>query len=542
MGQEILEWREIGSKPIRAEAPAGDPVRSDTLFEEIRGEIQKLESPSHDSKLNPVQWKKVVDLSRTILKEKSKDLLVGTYLCRGLLEEGRYPGLLGGLSCLEGMVQEFWPTLYPELNRMRARVNALKWLSENVGAIVEQKALQASERELAQECIQQVEAIEKRLDAVMGEESPGLSPLKEALRHQVARLEPEKPAEKTTPAKDPGRKSPITSQAETLSGDIDSVDGAVLMTQRAVSSLRRAAAVVREHDLSDPWPYRIVRTLTWMKVDETPPDTDGKTQLPPPAPYLSKQYQAVIDKGAWAELVHLVESQIQNTPFWLDLHRLTALALMNLGPTYAKAKEAVTIEFLHLIRRLPALLDLNFMNGIPFADEETRNWVERERRSREKEAGGTRQLKEAAHNGASTEHLTDLREKVHTLLRAGQMKEAISVSQQETKTMSSGRDRFLIRLELARVCIEAGHLKAAISQLELLDQQIGRFSLEEWEPDLSLQVLETLWRSLNRVAREAKEASPEVHSLAESVYRRICRLDVLAALEMDSKRTTRLAG
>lgn len=51
-----MEWQAIGAKPIRADAPAGSPVRDDADFLSMQDEIQKLESLSHE----PVNWKQVV--------------------------------------------------------------------------------------------------------------------------------------------------------------------------------------------------------------------------------------------------------------------------------------------------------------------------------------------------------------------------------------------------------------------------------------------------------------------------------------------------
>ncbi|MDC4206323.1 MAG: type VI secretion system ImpA family N-terminal domain-containing protein [Candidatus Manganitrophus sp.] len=129
MSDEIAEWVGIGSTPIRSDAPSGDSAKYDPLFEKLQAEIGKLEALSG----GPVQWKEVIGSGREILEKKSKDLLVASYVSVGLLEQRGYAGLLAGLSCMEGMVEAFWETLYPETKRMRARINALIWLSEKGG-------------------------------------------------------------------------------------------------------------------------------------------------------------------------------------------------------------------------------------------------------------------------------------------------------------------------------------------------------------------------------------------------------------------------
>ena len=57
------------------------------------------------------------------------------------------------------------------------------------------------------------------------------------------------------------------------------------------------------------------------------------------------------------------------------LHALVAEALDSLGDGYVNAQEAVCQETALFIHRLPALIDLNFSDGTPFADSETRQWL-----------------------------------------------------------------------------------------------------------------------------------------------------------------------
>jgi len=82
---------------------------------------------------------------------------------------------------------------------------------------------------------------------------------------------------------------------------------------------------------------------------------------------------------------------------------------------------------------------------------------------------------------------------------------------------------------------ETDHLKAAVSQLDLLDRQIERFSLEEWEPALSMDVLMTFWLTLNKQLEISENLLPETGQKIEQVYRRLCRLDPVSTLNLDKK-------
>jgi type VI secretion system protein VasJ len=113
LSEARANWRAIGSAPISTENPSGEPVRYEPEFERLQSEMQKLENFSSEL----IDWKQVVALSEGILKNKSKDLLVGSYLVLGLLETEGLKGLVNGLACLEGVIADHWPSLFPAANR-----------------------------------------------------------------------------------------------------------------------------------------------------------------------------------------------------------------------------------------------------------------------------------------------------------------------------------------------------------------------------------------------------------------------------------------
>jgi len=147
-------------------------------------------------------------------------------------------------------------------------------------------------------------------------------------------------------------------------------------------------------------------------------------------------------------------------------------------------------------------------------------------------AGSTRS---AASTSADGNALAEAKARVSALMGAGEPREAIEVFQQAVRTVSSPRERFLLRFELAQLCVEAGHPKAALSQLEALDAEITRHGLDEWEPDLSLDVWLATWRVVNRLLRDTDQPSPEWRSVANAVYARLARVDVLSAVDLEKR-------
>jgi len=536
MNGEITEWQEIGARPIRPDAPSGDSARYDPDYERLQTEINKLEGFSAQS----INWKEVVNLGKGIIGNKSKDLLVACYLCRGLFEDKGYTGLLSGLSCINGMVNTFWETLYPEAKRMRARINAVIWLSEKVGPVVSKKQPQGGERDIVNACAHEIEELEKFLYEKMGGESPGLRELRVPVKEHLEILNSSSITPASTAASTEVKivTEPVGG-AQVMISEIQSMDDVSRALQDAGEVLRRAASFAQSHDPTISWPYSISRQIIWLEMEAAPSHTDGETRIPSPPAHLPESYQTLIEQGAWKDLLTQVESQVQEYPFWLDLHRLSSMALSNLGTSYSKARGAVNSEIHTLLSRVPELMDLRFSDGVPFADDETRYWVETEVRSSKGNIPSEGLGESVSGQERGEGSVIAVRDEAYKLLNDGQVKEAIGLLQQEISAATSHRIRFLIQLELARLCIKAGHIKAAISHLEALDRQIRRYSLEEWEPELSIEVLQTLWSSLNLLLKESDAASTDILPQVDSLYKRLCQLDILKAIDMTDKKKGR---
>ncbi|MBI3596685.1 MAG: type VI secretion system domain-containing protein, partial [Nitrospirae bacterium] len=209
--------------------------------------------------------------------------------------------------------------------------------------------------------------------------------------------------------------------------------------------------------------------------------------------------------------------------------RHSALALTRLGPSFATAKEAVSAEVRTLLRRLPALLDCRFSDGTPFAAPDTRSWIEREvSLSGDGSAPPASAAKES-------DRLAEVREKADLLLRERKAKEAIALYHGKIAEAPASRDRFVLRLELARLSLQSGFPRLAFSQLDALDREMDRYALEEWDPPLALEVLRVFWSVLKRLREDVQDGGGEWDHRAEMVRVRICRLDPIMALELGGK-------
>ncbi|MEM9461488.1 MAG: TssA family type VI secretion system protein [Myxococcota bacterium] len=114
---------------LQAVASGSGNARLSETFAKIEAEIAKLKSATKQA----VNWATVATESEAYLKTKSKDLQVGTYLAMAWVDAKGAAGLRRGLDLLVGLLGEPWETLFPPLEKMKARAGALSWFSEILG-------------------------------------------------------------------------------------------------------------------------------------------------------------------------------------------------------------------------------------------------------------------------------------------------------------------------------------------------------------------------------------------------------------------------
>jgi hypothetical protein len=84
------------------------------------------------------------------------------------------------------------------------------------------------------------------------------------------------------------------------------------------------------------------------------------------------------------------------------------------------------------------------------------------------------------------------------------------------------------------MCMLGGRLEMALAQLEALDEELRRSSIEDWDPALCAEILRDLLRCRQQVAQTADFAPSEL-ARSRELMGRLCRLDVVSALELNGK-------
>ncbi|HEY6528681.1 MAG TPA: type VI secretion system protein TssA [Cellvibrionaceae bacterium] len=81
-------------------------------------------------------WRKIIELAPKILKSESKDLEVACWYLESLVRRDGIAGLRDGFELIEGLIDRFWPSLYPMPDEygLETRVGSLKGLNGEGGS------------------------------------------------------------------------------------------------------------------------------------------------------------------------------------------------------------------------------------------------------------------------------------------------------------------------------------------------------------------------------------------------------------------------
>lgn len=520
MSAQVVDIEKIIA-PLAGAKRCGESAKYEPEYESLEAEVAKEAGITPQ----PVDWGSVLRNAQTILETKSKDLLAAAYLTYALFDRRGYEGLASGLKACRTLVQNFWEDVYPEKKRMRGRVAAFEWLMGKLERVLEQKRPVGGDAAALADCTAVLEELGKLLETHLGRDAPDLNKVQRILRDHAR--DAERPAA-TAAASTPG--------ASAVAGGVVQVttEQDIPKALRQVQAMARAvAAFIRAQKLEDARSYRMTRIGAWILIDQLPMQQNGTTQLAAVPAAVVQKYAGYVTEQKFAAMIPEVEESFSKSPFWLDAHRLTVTALENLGPNFAAAKAVVISELAAFLKRLPELMSYKFVDGTPFANEQTRLWIEQEVMAGAS-TGAHETAPVATGDSDAATWIVGQREAKQLAVK-GKIADALALLQAGAQQSNSQRERFCWELAQAKFCVDAGMQQVAVPQLEHLDRQSEKFVLDDWEPALALEVARVLLLCYAQFAEKNKKLKDAYAPKAESLYARICRLDINAALKLDLK-------
>lgn len=509
-------YLELAKTPISAELFAGEDVRFSSEFEALESELAKASSV-HES--GQIDWLKIRENSEALLRTQSKDLRVSAWLTWALYQRESFQGLLAGLGLLRHLCENHWPDVHPA--KARTRAAAISWLLPRVEQVLNENVAIKEQLPLFRRMVEHLEALDAVCTTHLDSDAPLLLPISRRLSGMVQRAANNQPEPGVVSATVAQVKQAAT-QLFTPGAPIDNEKEAQKALRAQQENSRPLCAWWLKQKATDLRALRLNRTLLWLGVDILP-ERNGEqiTALRGlPADKL-KAYQERLDQGKYADLLVELEASLAKAPFWFDGQRMVWECLQGLDAEMAMRE--VEIHFALLIQRLPGIIELRFHDGEPFADPATRAWIVANVMPHLQSPSAPRKVETDVESQPAWEKAL---EEVVPVLRRDGLKSAVQILKQGLQNAHGGRVRFFWQFTMARLCFMAKKYELAKTQLEALDQALQDSGLHDWEPDLSLQVLNLL--------HNCCELLPQNHAVRErkeEIYRRLCHLDLEVVLD-----------
>jgi type VI secretion system protein VasJ len=525
-----MDVSQLGTTPISDDAPAGKDVRYEPSFEALSEEIAKLGNPLASSEIN---WNHVVEMSAGILEKECKHLQVASYLCHGLTQTDGVEGLAKGVRVLRGVVENFWDTLYPPKKRMKGRRAILVWWAEKTAEFVENMESMAWEKEKRDAFLDDFLSLDAFLDENM-EGAPFLRPMVKKLKNVLLEKEikeeppPAAPEPEASPpqADGPQATKPDTSPAPAaktatavpsppaIAPDAD----AQAVIKQTMAFVGQSAGSLRRLNRFDPISYRLNRIAAWTPVQNLPPAEGGKTLIPPPDAQLKESIELLSTSGNWEALVDTCEPILGGYLFWMDLNRHVAEGMAQLG--HNRISEIIGTETAQFVSSMAGIETLSFSDGTPFVDYETQEWLQQIARSGGQEDGsGT--------PGDSIQHkVGEKMAEAVSMVKEKKMDAALGVLMAPLAAAPSEREKFLWKLAVCRLLINAKQIKIAASYIDDILAAIEIFNLEKWEPDHAIEAFSMALAGL-RLQKSEQHADK-----IQSIIGKISMLDPVTALKI----------
>jgi type VI secretion system protein ImpA len=134
--------------PVGGDNPAGEDLRY-VLFDKIteaRRADDAYDRGDWQRDIKSADWETVIALCSDALVNRTKDLQIAAWLTEGLAITEGFEGLLTGLKIIRGFLENFWESVYPEIedDDLDFRIGRLEFLNNSLWSRIKQIPLSDS--------------------------------------------------------------------------------------------------------------------------------------------------------------------------------------------------------------------------------------------------------------------------------------------------------------------------------------------------------------------------------------------------------------
>lgn len=473
--EEILPSLAELVAPIPGGSPVGEDPKYSVEFEFVKAEIAKTTERD---------WEKIHEAAHKVLTAQAKDI---TLFCYGMLAATMAKGWSEGAAMARAMAdlcKDHWDAIHPQ--RERARQNSVKWLTEErtLGTFAQQNPSSADYEALSAFAAA-LNDIKNILNEKYSDNPPSIKPLiqfveEKAKENKPAAAAPPPPPPPTNPSSSESVAPAPVAAAPAIGDGASKTD--------LMNALRKIALSVTASEPDNPMGYKLLRISRWQDVAVAPKNDKGVSVFNPPNPQRAAFLDSQFQQKSWATILEKSEPAFTEPGFhfWFDLQFWAVQALQGKGQE--ACAEAIRQELRGLLKRVPQLAEMKFSDGTPFANGQTRAWMEEI--LQQGSGGGSRQSA-AAREDTLEADLAAAKE----LASTGSVADAIDILQAGL-IYGDRRSRTIRQLEIARLALQHGKVRAALAVSTEIAERSETMGLAAWEPQLARSISEIHLRAL----------------------------------------------
>ena len=461
-------------KPISQANPCGDNCRHSDQFICIKDEVRKLE---HVNSHGGVHWTTVVKHATHYLSTQSKDSIVAAYLTVGWSHVYGFEGLSQALLFVTQLLKEFGTKLHPE-GKPNLHIRAYSWMAKHLFVYCQQQEITASKIKL----LKDIKIRADKLDAVI-ETTFGTDVLSK-FAHYIDTLLQQyditqahllaKQKEKTVKVPENGTDS-IDLSYEQITQHASGFETEELSV---TEQMLKFSENLRVQDLFDLQAYIFSRTALWQDMQYVAERlAEDNLYIPAPKHTFIKQIEvlehAQLDNDDFANL----ESIAIANPYWLDVHFLVAQKSVALSGEN-KVSNLILGWLQQMLRSFPAFSQLKFEDGSSSISIKTLNALQ--------------VIPDSVKSVEEDEFSKEINKLANLSAKAAQTR--IEKIQKDLNNVSSARVRLQVNLKLVSVLPGTPISNYLALYLKQIESDFHHFHLEEWDPELAVNVLTTLYK------------------------------------------------
>ena len=499
--ERMVQW-DSWLLPVPGASPAGEDPGYDDDFQQMREEVNKLSGADTE---------RVCALAEKLLTTTVKDIRVATYYCWAKLHREGERGLADGLELLAGLLERFGAQLHPQ--RERSRKAALEWLAGS--RMMDSLSLYPEVvRAEAHRTVGALSLMAQLSDQAPEESRPQLGSLYNAL---TSRLMSAGGVDAVVP-QNASEYDPVCSTIQRHAPELSRITSG----QDLLAQGRTLTAYLLEQPGGWLAAHHLMKSLRHDTLAELPAMAgDGRTRIEPPKADQRALLKRLYLQQSWSEILEQADSLFSRgaNHLWLDLQWYIHQGLVKSGQSVLA--DIIAADLKGLLSRLQGIETLAFNDGTPFANEVTLNWIQQH----VMETAGTWGSEVTAVPDSSADSDILQLEPEAVTLADGEGAEAALNWLQTRPGIVTTRQKWLVRLLMARVAEQYGRNELATHLFSELDSQAEGVTLAQWEPGLLFEVRARHLKLLRVKAGRSESDKARLHPQMEQLLAGLIALD-----------------